>query len=138
MSVVLNPYLHFNGNAKEALEFYKSIFGGKLSISHYSDFPGMPEADKYKDQVMHGALEAGSLQLMASDSGPMGEGTIGDNFSLSLSGDDEPTLRKHFEALSAGGTVTQPLATQVWGDTFGMLKDKFGMTWFVNIAKPKS
>jgi PhnB protein len=67
----------------------------------------------------------------------MGEGTPGDNFSLSFSGDDSDTLTRYFEALGEGGKITQPLATQVWGDTFGMLTDKFGISWFVNISAPK-
>jgi PhnB protein len=137
MTVTLNPYLHFNGNAEEALNFYKTVFGGDVKISRYGDFEGMPVEEVHKNQVMHGVLEADNVLLMASDSGPMGEGTPGDNFSLSFSGDDSDTLTRYFEALGEGGKITQPLATQVWGDTFGMLTDKFGISWFVNISAPK-
>jgi PhnB protein len=138
MSVVLNPYLHFNGNAEEAMNFYKGVFGGELTLSHYGDFPNPSLKEEDKNQVMHSDLQAPGIRLMASDSGPMGAGTIGDNFSLSFSGDDTATLRKYFEALGEGGTVTQPLAKQQWGDEFGMLSDKFGISWFINISAPKS
>ena len=135
MTVVLNPYLHFNdGKAREAMEFYKSIFGGDLKVSTYGEFPNPSVTDDVKDQVMHAVLETDKLQLMASDSGPMGNGTVGDNVSLSLSGDDEETLRGYFEGLSAGGNVTTPLEKQAWGDLFGMVTDKYGLQWFVNIS----
>jgi len=139
MSVTLNPYLHFNdGKAEEVMNFYKGIFGGELSISRYGDFSGVPVEAEFKNLVMHSALMADHLQLMASDSGPMGNGTMGDNISLSLSGDDTEALTKYFEDLSHGGKVTQQLATQAWGDTFGMVTDKYGITWFVNITKPSN
>src|SRR6185369_14547037 len=135
MSVLLNPYLHFNGGkARAAMEFYKSVFGGELNVSTYGDFPNPSVTDDVKDQVMHAVLETPRLQLMASDSGPMGEGTVGDNVSLSLSGDDEQKLQAYFEGLSAGGNITTPLEKQVWGDHFGMLVDKYGINWFVNIS----
>jgi len=138
MTVTLNPYLHFNGGkAREVMEFYKSVFGGELKVSTYGEFPNPSVTDDVKDQVMHAVLETPHLQLMASDSGPMGEGTVGDNVSLSLSGDDEAVLTKYFEGLSDGGKVTVPLATQQWGDTFGMVTDKYGMNWMVNITKAK-
>ncbi len=139
MSVALNPYLHFNhGDAKRAMEFYKSVFGGDLKISTYGEFPNPSVTDEVKDQVMHSVLESDHLQLMASDSGPMGDGKVGDNVSLSLSGDDTEALTKYFNALGEGGTITLPLDKQVWGDTFGMLTDKFGVHWMVNITAPKS
>ena len=139
MAVALNPYLHFNeGKAKEAMEFYQSIFGGELKVSTYGEFPNPSVTDETKDQVMHSVLETETLQLMASDSGPMGDGTVGDNVSLSLSGDDEETLRGYFDGLSAGGKVTVPLDKQAWGDTFGMVTDKYGLNWMVNIAAPKN
>src|SRR6185369_8040259 len=128
MSVLLNPYLHFNGGkARAAMEFYKSVFGGELNVSTYGDFPNPSVTDDVKDQVMHAVLETPRLQLMASDSGPMGEGTVGDNVSLSLSADEADTLTNYFKGLSDGSNVTLPLAPQQWGDTFGMVTDKFGV-----------
>jgi PhnB protein len=136
MSVTLNPYLHFNGNAAEAIEYYKTIFGGELTISHYGE-SGMPVEDEQKDLVMHADLQADDLRLMASDSGPMGTVTNGTNISISLSGDDEARLTKYFEALSAGGNVTVPMAVAPWGDSFGMVTDKLGIEWLVNILAKK-
>ena len=135
MSVKLHPYLAFDGNSKEAMEFYHQVFGGKLDISKFGDFPNPPEG--YEDKVMHAQLEADDLTIMASEGQP-GKGVkVGDNVSLSLSGDDDALLTKYFKELSEGGTVTMPLAPQMWGDTFGMLADKFGILWLVNIAGPK-
>jgi PhnB protein len=74
---------------------------------------------------------------MLSDSGPMGEGTVGTNFSVSLSGDDEAKLTEYFNKLSEGGKVDVPLGKSPWGDTFGMLHDKYGISWFVNITGAK-
>jgi PhnB protein len=139
MSVTINPYLHFNdGKAEEALHFYQSIFDGKLTISRYGDNPGMPtEEESIENLVMHGQLKTDELLLMASDTGPMGDVTAGNNISVSLSGDDETRLTSYFEGLSNGGNVTKPLSKESWGDTFGMVDDKFGISWLVNITLPK-
>lgn len=136
MAVTLNPYLHFNGEAEEALSFYKSIFGGESTISRYGDNPMPDLKEEHKNLVMHGDLQAPDIRLMVSDSGPMGEGTKGSNFSLSLSGTaaDEARLTECFDKLSDGGNVMVPLAKAGWGDTFGMVTDKYGFTWFVNIS----
>src|SRR4051812_6471828 len=119
-TVVLNPYLHFNGGkAEEALNFYKDVFDGDLEISRYGDNPGMPSGEEaIKDLVMHGVVKTESFQLMASDTGPMGDVTLGNNASMSLSGDDAERLTKYFEGLSGGGNVTKPLSKESWGDTF--------------------
>ncbi len=138
MAIALNPYLHFNGNAEEALNFYNSVFSGQLRISRYGDFPNPSVTDDLKEQVMHGIIEADGLQLMASDSGPMGDPTPGDNISISLSGDNITVLTKYFEGLSAGGNVTDPLSAKQWGDTFGMVTDRFGISWLVNITAPQN
>jgi len=139
MSVVLNPYLSFVDNAAEALEFYKSVFGGEVTISHFGDFPGMPADDETKKLVMHSVLKTDDLQLMISDSKPMGGvKQNGENVQLSLSGDDDAKLTKFFEGLSAGGVVRDELSVKPWGDKFGMLTDKFGIHWLVNIGKPQA
>lgn len=136
-TIELSPYLHFNGNCQEALEFYESVFGGELTISRFSDFPspdGSEIPSDYQDKVMHSTLAGEHVTFMASDAPPGMQGTVGDNVSLSLAGTDQAVLTKYFEGLSAGGTVTVPLSKQVWGDTFGMLTDKFGVHWMVNIS----
>jgi PhnB protein len=139
MSIVLNPYLHFNGGqAKDAMEFYKSVFGGELKITTFGELPNPSVTDDVKDLVMHSVLTSEHLQLMASDSGPMGECKVGENVSLSLSGDNSETLTNYFNGLSGGGKVTLPLDKQQWGDTFGMVTDKFDIKWMVNISVSKA
>ena len=134
----LNPYLHFNGNAEEALNFYKSVLGGETEITRFSDFPGMPVAEELKNDVMHAVLKSNAMQLMLSDATPLGDVVVGTNFSVTLSGDDAAALTDYFNGLSEGGEVTTPLSTHPWGATFGMLIDKFGVHWMVNIDTPKS
>lgn len=139
-AVALNPYINFNGTAEEALNFYKTVFGGELTISRFSEFnsPEMPVPEEQQNGVMHGMLTAEDFQLMAADALARGGAvTAGSNISISLSGDDEAKLTHYFEALSAGGTVKEPLAKAPWGDSFGMFTDKFGVEWMVNIAGPK-
>lgn len=133
-NVVLNAYLFFTGNCREAMEFYKDIFGGTLKVQTYDEVPGQPEAMEGK--VIHASLMEGDVDLMASDSplpGHLGTGKI----SLSLSGTDENKLRDVFDRLSEGGKVNSPLKKEFWGDTFGMLSDKFGVDWMVNISAAK-
>jgi PhnB protein len=128
----LNPYLSFDGNARQALELYKEVFGGDLALNTFGDAgqQGTPVADK----IMHGMLEApNGFTLMGADTPPGMTHTPGDNFSVSLSGDDEAELRGYWEKLSAGGSVAVPLEKQMWGDVFGQLADKYGVTWMVNI-----
>lgn len=134
--VVLNPYLNFYGNAEDVLNFYKTVFGGELVINRFSDTPGMPVAEEQKNQVMHGQLESAGMTLMASDA-MSNDGNKQGEVSISLSGDDAETLTKYFEALSEGGKIDEPLKEAPWGDTFGMLVDKFGVRWLFNIAGPK-
>lgn len=131
----LNPYLNFNGNTREAMEFYKAALGGELRIMTFGTFPGTP--DDQKDKVMHAQLESGAMTLMASDPPPDHTFTTGDTFSISLSGTDEATLTGYWNKLSAGGEITMPLAKQMWGDTFGMFKDRFGVQWMINITAPR-
>ena len=116
------------------MNFYKAVFDGEMEISRYGDVPGAPVEDSIKNLVMHGVVKTDELQLMISDTGPMGDVTVGSNVSLSLSGDDEAKLTKYFEALGDGGKVTKPLSKESWGDTFGMVEDKFGTSWLVNIS----
>lgn len=134
MTSILNPYLHFDGQAREALTFYHSLFGGELNVMTYGDM-GM-DGDQAA-QVMHGQISApGGITLMVSDGAP-GESLVRGNASnLSLSGDDETELRGWFEALAEGGEVHVPLERQMWGDVFGQVQDRFGVIWLVNIAQP--
>lgn len=137
MPTKLNPYLSFRNNAREAMEFYKDVFGAELTIGTFAEFQG--SQDPSEDQlVMHAQLDSPSgLTLMASDTPQRMEYKPGNTFSVSLSGDDDAELRGYWEKLSDGGTVTMPLETAIWGDAFGMCTDKFGVQWLVNIAGPK-
>ena len=133
MPAQLNPYLTFPGTAREAMTFYREVFGGDLTMNTFGEF-GM-EGDG-ADGIMHAHLETPlGFVLMASDTAPgQGDGfTPGDHLSVSLSGDDE-ALRGYWEGLSEAATVTMPLEKQMWGDEFGMLTDRFGIPWMVNIG----
>jgi PhnB protein len=131
----LNPYVSFSDNARQAMEFYRGVFGGELALSTFGEGGGMegPDADK----IMHAQLETPSgFTLMASDTPAGMERTEGTNISISLSGDDADDLRGWFAKLAEGGTVTMQLEKQMWGDEFGMVVDPFGVTWMVNISQP--
>ncbi|WP_305784244.1 VOC family protein [Symbioplanes lichenis] len=134
MTVRLNPYIGFpDGNARQAMEFYQSVFGGKLDVSTFGEF-GAPDA-ALADKVMHAMLVAeNGFTLMASDPPPGMDVTPGSAISISLSGDEAEQLHGYWDALAEGGTVSVPLEKQMWGDEFGALKDRFGVEWMVNIA----
>jgi PhnB protein len=136
MASRLNPYLNFNGNARQALEFYTSVFGGELTLSTFADLgnPGSPDADR----IMHGQLEtAAGYTIMAADVTSDMPYQLPAGFAVSLSGDDD-ALHGYWEKLSARGSVTMPLQKQVWGDEFGMCTDHFGVPWLVNISQPQA
>jgi PhnB protein len=134
MSVVLNPYLSFRDNTREAMEFYRSVFGGELTVSTFAELGGAQDPSD-ESLVMHSQLttEQG-LTLMASDTPSRMELREGSNISVSLSGDDDATLRGYWERLSQDGTVSMPLEKAPWGDSFGMCTDRFGTAWLVNIS----
>ena len=135
MSANVNPYLNFRGTAREALELYHSVFGGELRVGTFREF-GMPVAEGEEDLVMHGQLDLdGRPLLMAADVPSHMEHRAGENdFSVSLSGTDVDLLTGWWTGLSEGATVQQPLEQAPWGDRFGMLVDRFGVSWLVNIA----
>ncbi|MEV0634562.1 VOC family protein [Streptomyces sp. NPDC050619] len=137
MTSRLNPYLSFDGDARQAMEFYKEVFGGTLTLHTYGELGGQPDTPG-SDKIMHGMLETPSdFTLMGSDTPPDMPLTPGNNFSVSVSGDDDAELRGYWEKLSAGGSVSVPLEKQMWGDVFGMCTDRFGVTWMVNIVQSR-
>jgi PhnB protein len=136
MASRLNPYLNFDGTARQALEFYASVLGGNLTLSTFAEFGAQDSPDA--DKIMHGQLETeAGYTIMGADTpaGMQFQGMHG--FGVSLSGDDAEALRRYWDGLSDGGTVTMPLQKQAWGDEFGMFTDKFGVPWLVNIGQPR-
>lgn len=131
---ILNPYISFRDNAREAMEFYQSVLGGELTVSTFGDFPGMGIDPSENDLVMHSQLTVGDgFILMASDTPSTMPYSAPDGFSISLSGDEGDLLTGYFTGLAEGGTVTLPLDPAPWGGKFGQLTDKFGVGWMVSI-----
>jgi len=138
MQTRLNPYLGFRDSARAALEFYQGVFGGEVYLSTFKEFHASQDPSE-DDKIMHGMLDGpNGLTLMASDAPNSMEVDSGSSISISLSGEDEAELRGYWNSLSQGATVTMPLESAPWGDTFGMLTDKFGVNWMVNIAGRKA
>jgi PhnB protein len=137
MASRLNPYLNFSSNARQALEFYKTVFGGTLALNTFGEF-GDKDSEN-ADLIMHGMLETDKgFTLMGADTPPGMEHSPGNNISVSLSGDDADELHGYWEKLSDSGNVSVPLEKQMWGDEFGMCVDQFGIPWMVNIGQPQS
>ena len=130
----LTPYLFFDSNCREAMEFYKACFGGELQIMTYADAPedACPEGDTKPDgdSVMHACLTSGDFMLMASDNS-MAAPVAGDNIYIYSECATIPVVQKLFESLSAGGDVKAPLADTFWGSHFGMLTDRYGIHWML-------
>ena len=134
---VVNPYLNFNGTTEEAFNFYRSVFGGEfITLQRFKD---TPEAENIRqpdrDKIMHVALAIGNgTILMGTDAlESMGHPlTVGNNFYMSISADNEEEAQKYFYALSVGGKVSLPLAKTFWGSYFGIFTDKFGIQWMIN------
>jgi PhnB protein len=134
MSAVLSPYLSFAGNARQAMEFYESVFGGELLLTTFGQF-GMDMPGVDPDQIMHGQLNAAKgFVLMGSDTPPDMQQPGGASITVCLSGTDIEDLRGYFEALGEGAEVSMPLQKQVWGDYYGQLTDRFGIPWMANIS----
>ena len=138
MQTKLNPYVSFKDNTREVMEFYRTVFGGKLTVSTFKEFHASQDPSE-DNLVMHSVLETDNgITIMASDTPNRMEYRPGTNMMISLSGDNEAELKAYFEKLSAGGTITMPLEKAMWGDSFGMCIDKFGVQWLVNITGQKA
>ena len=134
MASKLNPYLSFKDNARTAMEFYKSVFGGELQLMTFGE-GGAAQDPAETDKIMHGQLEtANGFTLMGSDTPDRMGHTPAAGMTVSLSGDDEAELKGYWDKLAAGATIIEPLVKAPWGDQFGMLADKFGIPWMVNIS----
>lgn len=135
MAARLNPYISFVDNAREAMEFYRSVFGGELEVMTFEAFGPPPGVNP--DAVMHSMLvtDAG-FSLMAADTPPDMDRTVGNNIVVSVSGDEPERLRGYWTALADGARIETALEKQMWGDEFGALEDKFGVNWCFNIGEP--
>lgn len=132
MSARVTPYLSFAGDAREAMEFYTSVFGGELELRTFADLrrPGSPEL------IGHAMLDgATGVRLMASDEDDPAVAPSGGGFSIALGG-DETELREHWAKLSEGGTVVVPFGPSAWGALYGHCVDRFGTRWLVNVTAP--
>nr|WP_245967685.1 VOC family protein [Streptomyces fragilis] len=134
----ISPYLNFDGNAREAMEFYRTVFGGKLELMRYDSLDmGAELPPEQGEKIMHGSLESESgPTLMGADVPPEAQYRRGSAVTVALTGDDAATLRGWWENLSKDGTVTVPMERQPWGDEFGACTDTFGIDWMVNISTP--
>jgi PhnB protein len=131
----LNPYLSFRDNARQAMEFYKSVFGGELSMNTFGEFGQATTHPGAENLIMHSFLESPSgFKLMGSDTPPDMDYKGAGNITVSLSGDDEAALTGYWDKLKDGASIGMPLEKAPWGDSFGMLTDKFGIAWMVNIG----
>ena len=134
----LVPYLHFNGEAEEVLNFYKDVFDGEIiSINRYGDSP-MKGDESLNDKIIHSRLKFGDNLIMISDSFNGQLAHKDGNIQLSVEVDDEKRMEQAFNKLAEDGKVTMPLAKQFWGATFGMLQDKFGVNWMFNHEEKKA
>jgi PhnB protein len=138
MKSLLNPYLSFKDNARQAMEFYKTVFGGKLVMQTFKEYHASQDPSE-DNKIMHAMLEADNgITFMAADTPNSMAYQAGASISMSLSGDNLAELKSYFDKLVVGGQIGMPLEKAPWGDTFGMLTDKFGVNWMVNVAGPKA
>jgi len=132
----INVYLTFDGNCREAMEFYKKCFGGELYMMRFSEAPAdLKLPKKSKDRIIHAKLTAGSAVLMASDTMPGMEFQHGNNFSVYVDCESEQEIKKLFAAVGKNGKVTMPLQDTFWGAYFGVLIDRFGIGWMFSLEK---
>jgi PhnB protein len=139
MPTKLNPYINFKNNTREAMEFYHSVLGGDLRMQTFKEYHASQDPSE-DDLIMHSELDSEyCMTLMAADTPARMEYHPGNNVSMSLTGDsdNETELKAIFDKLALGGSVTMPMEKAIWGDTFGMCTDRFGINWLINIAGPK-
>ncbi len=139
----INPYINFNGNAEEAFNFYKSVFGGEfLKITRFKELssPEFPIDENEANKIMHIALPIGTNILMANDV-PESMGRVNENENrskISISAESREEADKLYSGLSAGGNIEMPIADSPWGSYFGMFRDKYGIEWTVDFTPKDS
>lgn len=140
---IINPHINFNGNAEEAFNFYKSVFGGEFTkIIRFKELagPGIPVEEKEAEKIMHIELPIGKNFLMANDV-PESMGRVNENENRSkiyVRAESRAEADKLFNGLSAGGTIEAPIGDSPWGSYFGMFRDKYGIEWMVSFDNPSS
>ena len=133
----LNPYIHFNGNAADAIKHYGQVLGAKVERSMtYAEMPGNTPRPENESRIMHCELKLGACTLMLSDAPAEHQGVIGSNVEVSLAYDDEAEMREAFDGLSREGQVVFPLHDAFWGGKFGMLVDRYGIHWMFTYGQP--
>ncbi len=131
----VTPYLSFNGNCAEAMEFYRECLGGEMLFAQtFGDSPMKGAAPD--DQIMHCTLRVGDTHIMASDNPAEHQASFGDNISLAIGTADPAEAEEMFSRMAEGGTVTMPMQETFWAERFGMLRDKYGVNWMFNCEKP--
>ena len=128
-----SPYINFQGQARQAMEFYHDALGGELQLLAFSP-DGPPKEAGPGDAIMHSMLESDGVIIMGSDGMPAYPAVVGENVAIALSGSDRERLTEVFNKLSEGGQVKQPLKEESWGAMFGYFVDKFGINWMFNIS----
>ena len=130
----LTPYIHFAGNAEEALNFYKEVLNGEVvMLSRYGDSP-VPADEDYKQKIIHARLVFGENMIMISDTFKGNAVHTNGNIQLNIEMPDKLQLETVFGKMAAGGKIVMPLQDQFWGAVFGMLQDKFGVNWMFNYS----
>ena len=133
MTHKLNPYLTFGGDAREAMEFYETVFGGALTLQSFKE-AGIAQTPDQEHLIMHGELITNDgMTIMGADDPEL----VSSPATIAVSGDDEEILSGYWNKLNVGATILAPFETAPWGDTFGMLTDQFGTRWMVNVVLPK-
>jgi PhnB protein len=133
----LIPYLMFNGNCEDAINFYQKCFDGEvLFLQRFGD-AGIETDEADKEKIMHASLKAEGINLMFSDSSVSSKVEAGSNTHLSIDFSDEEVQKKVYDRLSEGGNVTMPLQDTFWGAKFAMITDQFGINWMLNCDKPQ-
>ncbi len=136
----INPYIHFNGNAEEAFNFYKSVFGGEFTIvTRFKDMQmeGHPIVESEANKIMHIALKIGKSSILFASDTPSFMGTHNENETrskISITAESKEEADKLFNGLSAGGNIEMPIMESPWGSYFGKLRDKYGIEWMVDFA----
>ncbi len=131
------PYLLFGGTCREAMNYYKSCFGGEITAMQTFAEANMNVDDPFKQHIIHAEFKAEDIYLMASDGGPAFVSALGNNVTLNVNMDDEAEQDKIFSALAAGGKITMPLEKTFWGARYGQVTDRFGINWMLNCTPPR-